>query len=172
MKRLADLTGQTGLAVDPHLLLDLVIPVHDGIQAQGDLLVIPHAELGGRVTAGDAAAWREVPPDGVELLRGAAGGNPHTLVADPDSCLWTPDVDDADGLAIALIDAMAPVYLMHREHGGTGIAPGLYVVRRQRELVPPVTHRPSIYGPDQYHAMPMERMRPQPQRPTVRLVAD
>src|SRR5215470_4857539 len=165
MKRLADLTVETGLSVDPHLLMDLVIPVHDGIQAQGDLLVIPYAEVTGRVVAGDEAVWREVPPSGVELLRGAAGGNPHTLVADPDSCLWTPDVEDADGLAIALIDAMAPVYLMHREHGGTGIVPGLYVVRRQRELIPAVTHRPSIYSADQHHALPVPQLRPQSQRP-------
>jgi len=36
-----------------------------------------------------------------------------------------------------VVDAMAPVCLLHREHGGTGIAAGLYVVRRQRELIPP-----------------------------------
>jgi hypothetical protein len=45
---------------------------------------------------------------------------------------------------------MTTVYLLHREHGGAGIAPGRYVVRRQRELAPPqpqgprpdeVTHR-------------------------------
>jgi len=35
-----------------------------------------------------------------------------------------------------VVDAMAPVCLLHREHGGTGIAAGLYVVRRQREADP------------------------------------
>ncbi|MBO0868466.1 MAG: hypothetical protein J2P15_07860 [Micromonosporaceae bacterium] len=137
MTRLADLARVTGLPVDPHLVLDMVIPVHDGIQAQGDLLVVPHAQLAGQVRAADGAHWQEVPPAGVELLRGAAGGNPHTLVADPDTCLWTSQVSDVEGLAIALVDAMAPVYLLHREHGGTGIAPGRYVVRRQRELAHP-----------------------------------
>lgn len=137
MKRLMDLTAETGLPVDLHLVLDMVIPVHDGFQAQGDLLVAPLVELAGRVRAAENAAWQEVPPGGVELLRGAAGGNAHSLVADPDTCVWTGDVTDADGLAIAVFDAMATVYLLHREHGATGIAAGQYVVRRQRELVQP-----------------------------------
>jgi hypothetical protein len=141
VKTLADLTAATGLPVDLHLVLDLTIPVADGIQAQGDLIVVPLAELAGRVTVRDNASWPEVPTDGVEVVRNEAGGNPHTLVADPDTCLWTTDVDDVDELAVGVLDAMEPVYLLHREHGGTGIAPGRYVVRRQRELVPPAPPR-------------------------------
>lgn len=137
MKRLMDLTAETGLMVDLHLMLDMVVPVHDGFQAQGDLLVAPLAELDGRVRAADGAMWHEVPAGGVELLRGPAGGNTHSLVADPGTCVWTTDVTDADGLAIALFEAMATVYLLHREHGATGVAAGNYVVRRQRELIPP-----------------------------------
>src|SRR5689334_2155877 len=98
MKTLAELTGATGLPVDLHLMLDLVIPVHDGPQAQGDLLVVPLDEVAGQVTVRARAAWDEVPPDGVELLRGGAGGNAHTLVADPGTCLWTADVEDTTGL--------------------------------------------------------------------------
>ena len=145
MKILAELTGATGLPVDVHLVLDLVIPVNEGLQAQGDLLVIPLAEIADQVTVKDGATWLEVPSGGVELLRGEAGGNAHTLVADPGTCLWTADVTDAVGLAIGMIDAMTPAYLLHREHGGTGIAPGNYVVRRQREHVMPeplAFHRP------------------------------
>jgi hypothetical protein len=137
MKRLVDLTVETGLAVDLHLVLDVVIPIHAGIQAQGDLIVIPRAELGDRVAVRADAGWAEVPPGGVDLLRGGTGGNAHTLVADPGTCLWTADVRDDDGLAIAIVDALAPAYLLHREHGGTGLAAGTYVIRRQRELVPP-----------------------------------
>jgi len=132
-----DLTAETGLVVDLHLMLDMVIPVHDGFQAQGDLLVAPLAPLADRVRAAEGAEWHEVSPGGVELLRGLAGGNTHSLVADPDTCVWTADVIDADGLAIAAFDAMATVYLLHREHGATGIAAGQYVVRRQRELIQP-----------------------------------
>jgi hypothetical protein len=149
MTSLADLTRMTGLPVAPHLMTDLVIPADEGMQAQGDLLVVPLTVLAGRVFATDGAGWTEVPPSGVQVLRGVAGGNPHTLVADPGTCLWTPDVADADGLAIALVDALAPVYLLHREHGGTGIAPGRYAIRRQRELVRPEPAR--VHVPDGTH---------------------
>ncbi len=168
MKRLADLTNETGLVVDLHLMLDLVIPIHDGFQAQGDVMVAPAQELAGRVVVDEDADWEEVGPGGVELLRGGTGGNAHTLVADPGTCVWTADVTDADGLAIAVVDAMAPVYLLHREHGGTGIAAGTYVVARQRELIPPTApirrletagHRGTPRAVEQAAAQRMPRIR-------------
>jgi hypothetical protein len=171
MKRLMDLTAETGLPVDLHLMLDMVIAVHDGFQAQGDLLVAPLPELAGRVRAAEGAVWHEVPPTGVELLRGAAGGNAHSLVADPGTCAWTADVTDVEGLAIAVFDAMATVYLLHREHGATGVAPGQYVVRRQRELTPPpMPLRHTGFGGRR--SMPRAVQRAQPTRPQFRLVAD
>lgn len=170
MKTLAELTGATGLPVDLHLMLDLVIPVHDGLQAQGDLLVVPLDEVAGQVTVRTRAAWDEVPPDGVELLRGGAGGNAHTLVADPGTCLWTTDVADTTGLALGVFEALAPAYLLHREHGGTGVAPGRYVVRRQREQAPPFVPvtRPDAGG---HRQTPRALLAPRPARP-VRFVAD
>ncbi|TDC11411.1 hypothetical protein E1267_00220 [Nonomuraea longispora] len=130
---LATLTRRTGLTVLDHLEQSVRIPVVDGLQAQGDLIVIPLTMLAGSVRAALHTAWRPVPPAGVELLRGEAGGNPHTLVADPGTCLWTTQVADPDHLAIGMFEARAAVYLLHPEHGGTGCAPGTYVVRRQRE---------------------------------------
>ncbi|MEV0997191.1 hypothetical protein [Nonomuraea sp. NPDC050202] len=128
---LAELTSRTGLTVLDHLERSVRIPVLDGLQAQGDLIVIPLSEVD--VTVWGDAVWRPVPAEGVELLRGAAGGNPHTLVAEPGTCRWTAHVRDGQGLAIGVFDATAPVYLLHPEHGGSGCAPGTYVVRRQRE---------------------------------------
>lgn len=128
---LASLSQQTGLAVLDHLEQSVSIPVVDGLQAQGDLIVIPLSLLTPSVRAG--AGWIEVPPEGIELLRGEAGGNPHTLVADPGTCRWTRHVRDADGLAIGAFEATAVAYLLHPEHGATGCTPGTYVVRRQRE---------------------------------------
>jgi hypothetical protein len=174
MKTLAQLTAETGLPVDPHLALDLTIPVSDGIQAQGDLLIAPLVELTGVVRVRPEAAWAEIPPEGVELLRGVAGGNAHTLTADPGTCLWTTHVTDVEGLTIGALDAMTTVYLLHREHGGAGIAPGRYVVRRQRELAPPetqglrpdeVTHRQTPRG---VAAAAAERAN----RPRTRYIAD
>ncbi|MEQ4720232.1 hypothetical protein [Nonomuraea sp. B19D2] len=130
---LATLTQQTGLAVLDHLEQSVRITVVDGLHAQGDLIVIPHSVVAASVALLSDLHWQPIPPEGVELLRGAAGGNPHTLVADPGTCRWTTRVSDADGLAIGMFEASAAVYLLHPEHGGTGCAPGTYVVRRQRE---------------------------------------
>jgi len=171
MKRLMDLTAETGLPVDLHLVMDMVIPVHDGFQAQGDLLVSPLAPLAERVRAAKDALWQEVPAEGVELLRGTAGGNAHSLVADPDTCAWTADVDDADGLAIAMFDALSTVYLLHREHGATGIAAGLYVVRRQRELSQPRVPLRRM-GIVSHRSAPRAVQRTVDSRPRFRLIAD
>lgn len=133
---LSSLSRQTGLAVLDHLERSARIPVVDGLHAQGDLIVIPLAVVASSVRTRLEARWTDVPPEGVELLRGAAGGNPHTLVADPGTCRWTADVSDPEWLALGIFDASAVVYLLHPEHGATGCAPGTYVVRRQREHVP------------------------------------
>ncbi len=66
------------------------------------------------------ADWHPVPPEGHVLLDGV---HPHVLVADPGTC-------PLDGGSFT---ATAPVYLMHPEHGATGLAPGTYATRRQRE---------------------------------------
>jgi hypothetical protein len=130
---LASLAQQTGLAVLDHLEQSVRIPVVDGLQAQGDLIVIPLAMLAPSVRPWQDCPWTDVPPEGVELLRGGSGGNPHTLVADRGTCRWTTRVTDPDGLAIGIFEATEPVYLLHPEHGASGCAPGAYVVRRQRE---------------------------------------
>ncbi len=130
---LASLSQQTGLAVLDHLEQSARIPVIDGLQAQGDLIVVPLPVLASAVRPWDNARWRDVPPEGIELLRGAAGGNPHTLVAEPGTCRWTINVWDFSTLAIGVFSTSAVVYLLHPEHGATGCAPGTYVVRRQRE---------------------------------------
>jgi hypothetical protein len=130
---LSDLTARTGLDVLDHLEREAAIPVVAGIQAQGDLIVIPASMLE-TVTAASFARWQPVPPAGIELLRSAAGGNPHTLVADAGTCRWTTQVDDfPTRLALGIVETTAVAYLIHPEHGGTGLAPGQYVIRRQRE---------------------------------------
>ncbi|WP_233511024.1 hypothetical protein [Actinomadura craniellae] len=142
---LADLTARTGLDVLDHLEREATVPVIDGLQAQGDLIVVPLALVAGQVAAYGWAHWRAVPPEGVELLRSASGGNPHTLVADPGACRWTTNVGDAEQLALGMIEATGPAYLIHPEHGGTGLAPGSYVIRRQREGTRDVPRR--RFGP-------------------------
>ncbi|WP_246249897.1 hypothetical protein [Actinomadura litoris] len=130
---LASLLTKTDLAALDHLERSAVIPVVAGLQAQGDLIVVPLPMIADSVRVRRDAGWREVPATGVELLRSAAGGNPHTLVAEPDTCWWTAGVSDSVGLALGVFETSGVAYLMHPEHGASGCAPGSYAVRRQRE---------------------------------------
>ncbi|GAB4589816.1 hypothetical protein [Nocardia sp. IFM 10818] len=128
---LADLTARTGVEVLDHVDREAGIPVLAGIQAQGDLIVIP-LDLLPQVRV-PSVRWTEVPPAGVEIIRGGSCANPHVLVADPGSCRWTTRVHDSEGLALGCLDTKDIAYLLHPEHGGSGIAPGHYLIRRQRE---------------------------------------
>ncbi|GAA0969359.1 hypothetical protein GCM10009555_016280 [Acrocarpospora macrocephala] len=130
---LASLSRRTGMSVLDHLEQSASIPVIDGLQAQGDLIVIPLSFVESTVTIPEDATWRDVRPQGLVLLRGGAGGNPHTLFADPGTCRWTAKMWDRQSLAVAVFETSAVAYLLHPEHGASGCAPGTYVVRRQRE---------------------------------------
>jgi hypothetical protein len=129
---LAELLDRNDLDVLDHLERQITIPVLDGPQAQGDVIVLPLAMVS-TVEAGSWAHWYWVPEGGVELVRGVAGNNPHTLVADPHTCELTSAVRDPLQLGIALFRNTEPVYLIHPEHGGSGVAPGTWLVRRQQE---------------------------------------
>ena len=61
---LASLSQQTGLAVLDHLEQSVRIPVVDGLQAQGDLIVIPLAMLAPSVRTWSDSPWTDVPPEG------------------------------------------------------------------------------------------------------------
>jgi hypothetical protein len=127
--QLADLLGRTGLDVLDHLDRQVTVPVIDGLQAQGDLIVAPLDLLGWT-----PLDWWQLTAGSRELVRGEAGNNPHTLVADPGTCWMTTSAGDPERLAVAVFRNSAPVWLIHPEHGATGIAPGAWFVRRQREL--------------------------------------
>ncbi|MCW4351974.1 hypothetical protein ONR57_01500 [Hoyosella sp. YIM 151337] len=130
---LSDLTALSGLDVLDHLDREVTVPVTSGLQAQGDLIVIPYAVVSAAIQPAPWARSIAVPRSGIELLRSAAGGNPHCLVADEGTCIWTTSVQDTMRLALGIIETTGIAYLLHPEHGATGIAPGCYVVRRQRE---------------------------------------
>ncbi|MFI9775397.1 hypothetical protein ACIHCV_11845 [Streptomyces sp. NPDC051956] len=93
----------------------------------------PRPATGPRRRKSLAPTARPLSAAGIELLRSAAGGNPHALVADEGVRRWTARVVDPTGLALGMIENTAAACLIHPEHGGTGIAPGRYLVRRQRE---------------------------------------
>ncbi|GAA3169749.1 hypothetical protein GCM10020255_057630 [Rhodococcus baikonurensis] len=110
---LSALTTLTGLDVFDYLDKEVSIPVVDGLQAQGDLIVIPFSLLANIVTPLPWTRSVDVPLSGVELLRSAAGGNPHSLVADVGECAWSTPVKDARGLALGVLDTQVTAYLIH-----------------------------------------------------------
>lgn len=133
LRTLSDITAWSGVDVFDYLDREVSVPVVDGPQAQGDLIVVPHAMLADVVTCQPWTRTVPVPASGIELLRSAAGGNPHSLVADEGACTWTGPVADPRGLALGIVEVTGVAYLIHPEHGATGIAAGRYVIGRQRK---------------------------------------
>lgn len=129
MQTLADITRTTGFEVLEHLEAEAEVPVLDGLQAQGDLFIVPRA-VAGRPLQYEAAV--EVPADGIAVIEAVGGGHEHRLFAGVPGTATFAD-SPAAGQDIGLLECTEPAYLLHPEHGATGLAPGSYVLRRQRE---------------------------------------
>lgn len=125
MSTLASLIDRHGVDVDAHLDRDASVPTLTGVQAQGDVLVVPSP----------VSATTPVPPDGVPVVRGEAGGNTHLLLADGDVRCDLSDGVSATSLTLAHVTVSdgAVGWLAHPEHGYLGVGPGSYELRRQRE---------------------------------------
>ena len=127
METLSTLIDTHQVDVHPHLDRDDPIPVLSGPQAQGDLIVLP----AGTARPSPTGTARPVPAAGVPVLRGEAMGNTHLLLAD-GNVTWAP-CDTTQDLGVVDVADGATAWLAHPEHGYTGIAPGRYLIRRQRE---------------------------------------
>jgi len=104
---------------------EVSIPVVAGRpQCQGDLIILPSD--GGPI-------GRAVPPEGVPVIRGEAGGHTHLLVADGPGVTWAAAPAGGQDLGTVHVPAGSTAYLLHPEHGGNGIGAGTCLVRRQRE---------------------------------------
>jgi len=126
MHTLATLIDRHGITVEDHLDLDDLVPVHTGLQRQGDVLIVPTLALW--------AATTPVPAAGVPVVRGEAGGNTHAIVADGPVFCDTRQASTTDlTLATLTVPDGSVAYLAHPEHAYTGIGPGTYTLRRQRE---------------------------------------
>ena len=127
MQTLAEVTAAHGFGVLDHLEPELEIPVNDGLQAQGDLFIVPLAvgEFRGELAGGT------VPATGIAVIEAIGGGHEHRLFASvPGTAFWS---DTGQGQSIGVLECTEPAYVLHPEHGATGIAPGRYELRRQRE---------------------------------------
>lgn len=122
--------ARVGVSVPGHLAADAAVPVLTGVQAQGDLLVVPITEipLDGR---------HPVTAAGVQVVRGEATGNTHWLHAGFDSpgVRWRRST--GPGLIcghLSVPDGQTALLIHTDEHGANGIGPGTYEIRRKREL--------------------------------------
>lgn len=130
---LGELIGRHGFDVLDHLDRDLEIPVHSGLQAQGDLFIIPAgSRQPGRQDAPLLQERTAVPPEGIAVIQAVGGGHEHRLFAgQPGTAFFTPAA--AGWQDLGLLECTEPAYIAHPEHAYTGIAPGSYILRRQRE---------------------------------------
>ena len=127
VKTLAEVTEATGFAVLEHLEAEAQVPVLGGLQAQGDLFIVPLADAS-PITPRES---NPVPAEGVAVIDAVGSGHEHRLFAGTPGTAtfgFAGAVQD-----IGVLECTEPAYILHPEHGATGIAPGLYVLRRQRE---------------------------------------
>lgn len=116
--------------VDEHLDRQATIPVLDGLQFQGDVAIIPSRVAGVTATAGTP-----LPATGYPVVRGEVGANTHQLISD-GQVFFDPARGGGEtnlDLGVLTVPEGAAAYLAHPEHAYTGIAPGTYQLRRQRE---------------------------------------
>ena len=124
---LGDLATRHGFEVLEHLEAEAAVPILKGLQAQGDLFIIP---------AGNAEPHTDdlklIPAGGFAVIKAANGGHEHRLFASvPGTALFA--FIDGSGQDIGVLKCTEPVYSLHVEHGAAGIAPGMFLLRRQRE---------------------------------------
>ena len=125
---LGDLTAKHGFEVLEHLEAQAEVPVLDGLQAQGDLFVVP-------VPPAEASPRTTVPAEGIAVIESVGSGHEHRLFASVPGTTtfrWTANTL-AGAQVIGVLECTEPAFLLHPEHGATGIAPGSYELRRQRE---------------------------------------
>ena len=130
MLTLGQITEAHGFAVLEHLEADLEVPAVDGLQAQGDLFIIPAESKDLKGFPGQAGG--EVPPAGIAVIAAVGEGHEHRLFAGTPGTAWWRTLSQG-GQDIGILECSQPAYVLHPEHGAAGIAPGWYVLRRQRE---------------------------------------
>ena len=119
------MTTRTGVTVLDHIDPSADVPVVSVAAAQGDVSIL-------RVTTRPATTPM---PARVDVVRGEAGGNTHSLHPSGD-CFW--DAGTARSVADLTLGTLtvpegSTAVLAHPEHGFLELAPGTYRIGRQRE---------------------------------------
>lgn len=116
--------GAHRVEIPAHLEAQAEVPILSGLQRQGDLLIVP-------MRAGKVAGAEPVPAEGIAVVRGE-GGNTHLLVAE-GPVAWAPRPSAGADQGTLVVEPEGTAFLLHPEHGATGIGAGSYTIRRQRE---------------------------------------
>ena len=90
---------------------------------QGDILLVPCSVAGDELERARAA--------GDILARGEATGHAHR-VQDPSRAQVLEL--ERDGKGIWVLRVLQPTFVVHDTHAPVPVAPGLYEIRRQREM--------------------------------------
>jgi hypothetical protein len=143
MQRLSDVISRHDFGVLGELDPEAAIPFLGGQQAQGDVIIIPAKMI--RDSTRLFGASDPIPAAGVAVVPAAPGRHEHRLFADRGPCYWARQIVVPPGLTIGALTVPAGslAVLAHEQHGFTGIAPGAYVIRRQREYT-------EYTGPDEH----------------------
>jgi hypothetical protein len=128
MHTYATALARTGVSVPAHLDADAAVPVLTGMQAQGDVLIVPIR------SARKRRKWMVVPDAGVQIVRGEATGNTHWLHRGFDSTRvrWAADPDGVRLGYLEVPDGETALLIHTDEHGANGIGPGHYEIHRKR----------------------------------------
>ncbi len=127
MITLHEAISRYGVDVDPHHEREALIPIIGGLQAQGDVMVVPAA-----LTLPTATVL--VPTAGIAVVKGESGGNTHLLLADGPVFFESIRGRSELTLGVVTVPVGSIAYLAHPEHAYAGLAPGSYELRRQREM--------------------------------------
>lgn len=131
-----------GIEVDAQLDRQAVFPCTSGMQVHGHIVVVPWSEPA--APPGSRRSRRRskysgptaVPTDGIAIEEGMTYG-PYRLMADgpvsADFPLSFGMIDTLYLVGILTVPAGSTAFLVHPEHGYTGIAAGVYHLRRPRE---------------------------------------
>lgn len=126
-KTYGELLAKHDVQIPEHLLAQAEVPVLTGPQRQGDIFVRP---LG--VAPKDSTIFAPV-GEGVQVVHGEATGNTHWLHGDP-GVLWAR-LDRGQVVGVVMVPEGATAHLVHTdEHGANGLGPGVYELRRKREM--------------------------------------
>lgn len=132
----AEALSKIGVSIPDHLIADAEVPVLTGVQAQGDLIIVPAALDDFDITK---LTLESVPEKGVQVVVGEATGNTHWLHRGFDSpgVMWVRVTQSRDNLVLGIVHVPEgeSAELIHTdEHGCNAIGPGDYVIRGKQEL--------------------------------------